>query len=103
MTQVVSSWARHHVRVFKPVRASEEWGYISLVGAHTETLGFIRRPPFVWHRVSDWQAARNSFAESARRALVDQAFEVRAFPHEGRWQGHDFDGRVILIKLPLQV
>lgn len=98
-TKIVDNWARHHVRVFKPVLASEEWGYVALVGAHTETLGFIKTPPFVWHRVSDWEVARDLFAESARIALGDNSFEPRAFPNEGRWQGHEFDGRVILIKI----
>ena len=97
LTRIASSWGRHHVRIFEPIFAGGEWGYIALVGAHTESLGFIRGLPYVWHRISDWHVARDLFAENAGSVLMEDAFESRIFPSEGRWQGNQFDGRIAFL------
>lgn len=99
LTNIAGGFARHHVRIFRPAFIDDDWGHVALVGAHTERLGFVKRPPFVWHRISDWIVARELFTESLRLALGTDAIRFREFPHEGRWQGHHFDGNVIFVRL----
>lgn len=99
LTRIANFWARHHVRIFEPVFAGDEWGYMSLVGAHTEVIRFQRRMAFAWHRTVDWHVARDQFSDSVVKFLPTDAFEARILPTEGQWQGQLFDGRLTFIDL----
>lgn len=100
LTKVVhDSWARHHVRLFQPFEVSDDWGHITLAGAHSESVSPRARRPFLWHRINDWEVARDALAGELRQLLGENAFAVRRFPTEGRWQTRPFDGRVIFVHL----
>lgn len=99
LTRVIGSWARHHVRIMFPFHAPGNWGAVALAGAHTESVGVRRQFPYIWHKVNDWAEARNMLADDLRSLLDEEAFELRIFPTEGRWQGKQFDGRVVFVHL----
>ena len=99
LTKIYRAFARHHVRVFEPFDAGSGWGYVALVGAHTEALGRVGKWK-IWHRVRDWNEARDLFTDSAMEELAVEAFEIGEYHTEGRWQGHAFDGQIVLIQMP---
>ncbi len=94
LTRVVGSFARQHVRVFQPFYAGPPWGYIALVGAHTERIGTRGQFPYLWHRVQDWHEARDRLAEDLLQFAVDPSPVERLLPTKGRWQRRSFDGVV---------
>ena len=99
LTQVLSSFARHHVRIFQPFDGGDGWGHITVAGAHTESVGLRRSFPYLWHKIDDWEQARNLLADDLHAFVHDDNFVVRVFPTQGRWQGRPFDGRVIFVHL----
>jgi hypothetical protein len=99
LTQVVNSWARHHVRIMTPFHAGGPWGTIAVAGAHTESITPQRAFPYFWHRVGDWGEARDMLVRDVRAVLGDEALDTRIFPTEGRWQGRHFDGRVAFVRV----
>lgn len=100
LTQVINTVARHHVRMMTPFEARDGWGTVTLVGAHTETLGRTGRwvPP-LWHRVEDWHAARDILRSDLARIVGVNQVERRRFPTEGVWQRKPFDGRVYFVRV----
>lgn len=94
LIRVVGAFARQHVRVFQPFHVGPPWGYITLVGAHTERIGKRGQFPYLWHRVQDWHAARDRLAEDLLEFAADPRPVERLLPTKGRWQRRSFDGVV---------
>ena len=94
LTRVVRGFARQHARVFESFYVGPPWGYITLVGAHTERLGRIGKFPYLWHRVQDWHEARDKLAQDLVVFSTDPSPVELLLPTKGRWQRRLFDGIV---------
>lgn len=99
LTFLVSNFARLHARIFESFTPDDHWGHIALAGAHAEQIGRRQGKPYFWHRVEDWHEARNQLADDLRAVLGAAALNPRKFTTDGTWQGREFDGEVVFVRV----